>query len=101
LTIWVGRTLFTNGKRFLSDIFNGDTEMAKSVNKLLLIGFYLINFGYTLMMLTVYRKIPTYKELIETLSIKIGSIVILLGMMHFLNLFILFRLRKKYHIKST
>jgi hypothetical protein len=46
LTVWVGRTLFSNGRIFIIDSFKGNIEMADAVNKLLLVGFYLINFGF-------------------------------------------------------
>lgn len=95
LTIWVGRTLFTNGKVFLMGIFHGDELLVDSVNKLLLIGFYLINFGYALRNLIVKAKIATMPECIEMLSLKIGVIIIVLGVMHFFNLFILFIMRSK------
>ena len=45
LTIWVARTLFSNGRVFLVEIFHKDEALADSVNKLLLVGFYLINIG--------------------------------------------------------
>ena len=46
LTVWVARTLHTNGRRFLLDTFQGDGELADSVNRLLVVGFYLINLGF-------------------------------------------------------
>ena len=46
LTIWVARTLAKNGRVFLVDAFGGNAELADSVNKLLVVGFYLINVGY-------------------------------------------------------
>ena len=45
LNIWVGRTLFSHGRIFIIDSFNGNIEMADAVNKLLLVGFYLLNIG--------------------------------------------------------
>ena len=41
LTVWVAKTLFTNGRVFLVDIFHGNEILADSVNKLLVVGFYL------------------------------------------------------------
>ena len=35
LTIWVARTLHQNGRVFLVDAFRGNTELADSVNHLL------------------------------------------------------------------
>ena len=46
LTIWVAQTLHKNGRVFLVDVFHGDESLADSVNHLLVVGFYLINFGY-------------------------------------------------------
>jgi len=95
LTIWVGRTLYTNGRVFLMDIFNGDENLVNSLNKLLLIGFYLINFGYVLRNLSIRKNIETLAESIESLSLKIGLIIVILGLMHFFNLLILFFFRAR------
>lgn len=95
LTIWVARTLFKNGKVFLIDIFHGNKELADSVNNLLLVGFYLINLGYAVYTLQVTSVINTTQQVIEELSLKIGLIILILGGMHFFNLYIFFNLRKK------
>lgn len=95
LTIWVARTLFKNGKVFLIDIFHGNKELADSVNNLLLVGFYLINLGYAVYTLQVTDMIANTQQVIEALSIKIGLIILILGGMHFFNLYIFFNLRKK------
>jgi len=95
LTIWVARTLFKNGKVFLIDIFHGNKELADSVNNLLLVGFYLINIGYAVYTLQVTASIVNTQEVIEQLSLKIGLIILILGGMHFFNLYIFFTLRKK------
>ncbi len=95
ITIWVARTLFKNGKVFLIDIFHGNRELADSVNNLLLVGFYLINLGYAVYTLQVTSSITNFQEVIEKLSLKIGLIILILGGMHFFNLYIFFSLRKK------
>ncbi len=95
LTIWVARTLFKNGKVFLIDIFHGNKELADSVNNLLLVGFYLINIGYAVYTLQVTASITNVQQTIEQLSLKIGLIILILGAMHFFNLYIFFTLRKR------
>src|SRR6186997_3709832 len=82
LTIWVARTLFKNGKVFLVDIFHGNKELADSVNNLLLVGFYLINLGYAIYTLQITGNIVSAREMLETLSLKIGWIILILGGMH-------------------
>jgi len=95
ITIWVARTLFRNGKIFLIDIFHGNKELADSVNNLLLVGFYLVNLGYAIYTLQVTGDVTNAQEVIEKLSIKIGLIILILGGMHFFNLYIFFTLRKR------
>lgn len=95
LTVWVARTLFKNGRRFLVDIFHGDENLADSVNKLLVVGFYLINIGYAVLTLQIIGTIEGTQQMVEELSLKIGAIILILGGMHFFNLFIFFKLRKR------
>jgi hypothetical protein len=95
LTVWVARTLFTNGKVFLLDIFHKNELLANSVNKLLLDGFYLVNIGYAVTTLRILDTIGTTQHMIEVLSVKVGTIILILGAMHFFNLFVFFRLRKR------
>jgi phosphoglycerol transferase MdoB-like AlkP superfamily enzyme len=95
LTIWVAKTLFRNGKVFLVDIFHGNKELADSVNNLLLVGFYLINLGYAVYTLQITRDINDVRQMVEVLSLKIGLIILILGFMHFMNLYIFFTLRRR------
>ncbi len=95
LTIWVARALFRNGKVFLYDIFHGNRELADSVNNLLLVGFYLINLGYAVYTLQITSGIQNAQDMFEKLSLKIGLIILILGFMHFMNLYIFFTLRKR------
>lgn len=93
LIVWVGRTLFNNGRVFLLQVFE-EEEIADSINKLLLVGFYLINIGYMVYNLQIYKTITSARVSIETLSVKIGIIILILGVMHFFNIFVLFKLKK-------
>ena len=95
LTVWVAKTLFKNGKVFLVDIFHGNKELADSVNNLLLVGFYLVNIGYAVYTLQVDYAIINPQQLIESLSLKVGLIILILGAMHFFNLYIFFKLCRR------
>lgn len=95
LTIWAARSLFKNGDVFLIDIFHGNRELATSVNNLLLVGFYLINVGYAVYTLRLDHHVINFQELMESLSIKVGLIILILGVMHFFNLYIFFKLRNR------
>src|ERR1700738_3720220 len=88
LTIWVAQTLFKNGRIFLVDVFHGNEPLADSVNHLLVVGFYLINLGYVSLALKIADQVPDARTAFEALSNKIGIVLLVLGGMHFLNLFI-------------
>lgn len=94
ITIWVGNTLSKNGLVFLVENFEGRVELARSVNHLLLVGFYLINVGFITLMLRYGGRPDGLVEAIEYLSTKIGLVVVLLGIMHFTNMYVLMRFRK-------
>lgn len=95
LTIWVARTLHRNGHIFLVQAFRGNEGMAASVNHLLVVGFYLINLGFVSLALrygTAPRDLP---ELILYLSSKLGLVMLVLGAMHFFNMFNFDKMRRK------
>lgn len=95
LTVWVAHTLHKNGRIFLVDVFHGNEALADSVNHLLVVGFYLINLGYVSMALKLGYAINSAQEGIEALSVKIGMVLIVLGGMHFFNLFVFSRMRRR------
>jgi len=95
LTIWVAATLHKNGRVFLVEAFHGNTEMADSVNHLLVVGFYLINIGYIALALRYGDKPTNVQEAFEFLSTKLGLVLIVLGGMHFFNMFNFDKMRRK------
>ncbi|HTB64293.1 MAG TPA: hypothetical protein VK737_11980 [Opitutales bacterium] len=95
LTIWVARTLHKNGRVFLIEAFHGNTEMADSVNHLLVVGFYLINIGFVTLALRYGDKPTTAQDAFEFLSTKVGLVLIILGGMHFFNMFNFDKMRHK------
>jgi hypothetical protein len=97
VTVWVAATLHRNGRVFLVDAFRGNTELADSVNHLLVVGFYLVNFGYVTLALRTSAALHSSRDAIELVSDKIGVVLLVLGMMHFLNLYIFNQLRKRGH----
>jgi hypothetical protein len=101
LTVWVGRTLFTNGRIFVIDSFRGNVEMADAVNKMLLVGFYLINIGFVSLFLQFGNKPESLIEAIEYISTKIGIVLLVLGVMHYFNMRNIAKMRSKALFRKT
>ena len=99
VTIWVARTLHRRGRVFLVETFRGNEALADSTNALLVVGFYLINFGYVALALKFGTKPESFSESIEFLSTKIGLVLMILGGLHFFNLFIFSRLMRRRNAK--
>jgi hypothetical protein len=93
LTVWVATTLFRNGRIFLVDVFAGNEALADSVNHLLVVGFYLINLGYVSLAMKIDNDVLGARQGIEALASKMGIVLLVLGAMHFLNLFLFSRIR--------
>jgi hypothetical protein len=93
LTIWVATTLSRNGLVFLEDVF-ADGKLARAVNQLLVMGFYLLNLGFVTVAMRSSESVPTASRALETLSWKIGFVLLVLGVLHFFNVFALNRYRR-------
>ncbi|WP_205323909.1 hypothetical protein [Glycomyces sp. YM15] len=100
LTVWVARTLGANGYHFIKDVFAGDEQLARAVNKLLQVGFYLLNFGFVALWLRTADPILTARGIFETVAVKIGAVLLVLGVLHVLNVIVLNGFRKRAHVDA-
>ena len=90
MTFWVGRTLNKNGHVFLMENYADNIALAKAINSMLLVGFYMINIGFISYTLKITGANPVnYAQVLEFLSVKVGFIAIVLGTMHFALMFAL------------
>ena len=99
LTIWVATTLSRNGRVFLADVF-GDEALADAVNRLLVVGFYLINLGFVTLYLRVDDVVRDLTEVVETLSVKVGVVMLVLGVIHFLNVWFFNTIRRRSRLEQ-
>lgn len=94
LTIWLARTLFKNGAVFLEDVFKDTPKMADAVNRLLVVGFYLMNLGYAALLMKAGGA-ATPVQAAEVLAWKLGGLLVSLGLMHFANMYLFYRIRRR------
>jgi len=93
MTVYVGRTLHFNGRRFLVDVMR-DEGLADSVNHLLLVGFFLVNLGLAALLINTAGNPSSAADTMQTLVTMLGLVLLTLGVMHFGNLFVLHRVRQ-------
>ena len=99
LTIWLARTLFKNGEVFLEEVFADNPRMATAVNR---------PAGRRLLSAEPRLRVPdaqggnqvlTSTEAIETLAMKLGSLLLVLGALHMGNLYLFHRIRRRGQIR--
>ncbi|MGC5003379.1 MULTISPECIES: hypothetical protein [unclassified Streptomyces] len=95
LTVWVARTLSRNGKVFLADVLHGNEKLADAVNHLLVVGFYLVNLGFVTLYLKNSDGVADARGLFEALSVKVGVVLLVLGVMHLGNVYVLNKIRRR------
>ncbi|WFE60365.1 hypothetical protein [Micromonospora sp. WMMD712] len=93
LTVWVARSLSRNGLVFLEEVF-ADERLARAVNSLLVVGFYLLNLGYVTVAMRHRDPVTGTSQAMEELSLKVGLVLLVLGALHFFNVFALGRYRR-------
>lgn len=94
LTVWLARTLFRNGGVFLEDVFEDRPHLAEAVNRLLVTGFYMGNLGYAFLLLQA-NVAPDAVTAVEVLIHKLGILLVSLALIHFFNLYLFYRIRRR------
>ena len=95
IIIKVGKLCYDNGNIFVSQLIPNHEELCHQINKMLLIGYYLLNLGYCAMTIISWEKIQTSNQLIEIIATKSAIIILTIGFMHYINILLLTKYIKK------
>ena len=101
VVLYVGAMLYKNGKPFLVNTFSGNILVAAAVNKFLLAGYYLVNIGYTILFLKITENIDSSIKMLNILGLKVGTIILTLGIMHCINIISLVTIGKNRKNKNN
>lgn len=85
ITFYVGWRCYVHGIIWLKAIFD-DEQISSSVNRMLLLGYYLVNIGYISWSVSTWQRIYDPIGMIHALSFKVGGITLILGLLHYLNI---------------
>lgn len=100
LTTLVGTTLSKHGRVYLAEVFSHDVRVARSVNQLLVVGFYLVSFGFVALTLTTDTVVRDTADIFELLSVKLGIVALGLGALHLGNVALFNRIRRRYRVEA-
>ena len=94
LTVWLAQTFFRAGIAFLHDVFVDKPELADAVNRLLVVGFYMLNLGYALYILRASRGLDGFGA-VQFLINRLALLLVSLAGLHFVNVFVFWRIRSR------
>jgi len=94
ITVHVGWKFYTNGRVYILHLMENDAVFTDAINKLLLTGYYLLNLGYSAIMITAWEKVENLEELIANVGTMLGRILLTLGFIHFINMMVIYQLSK-------
>lgn len=90
ITVYVGHMFYKNGAIFLHGLLPQNEALINSINKLLLLGYYLINLGAVVINLSFWENISSIQMVLESVLFRTGLISLMLALLHYNNLFWLY-----------
>ena len=87
--------LHRTGKIFLNDALAGNATLVRAVSRLLDIGFYLVSLGYVGLFYSGAWQVTDEAAAIRVAIIKLGGLLLILGVAHAFNMLVLALLRQR------
>ena len=93
ITFYVGWLCYKNGIHYIQKELQ-DEVLSHTVNRFLLLGYYLTNIGYAAIMIYNWEPVNNVADVIKTLSSRLSLIVLSMGGMHYINIALIYLLRQ-------
>jgi hypothetical protein len=95
ITVHVGWRFYTHGRVYILALLHQNEALTDAVNRLLLVGYYLLNLGYAALMIKLWQRVDTLSAMMGMLAQKVGTIMLTLACIHFCNMAVIAWLHKK------
>lgn len=86
ITVRVGLIFFRNGRIFILSLLQDDAALTDAINRILLVGYYLLNLGYAALMITLWDTVHNWTELLVSITSMTARIILTLALIHFCNM---------------
>ena len=87
IIVKVGKICYQNGNIYVSALIPDHMDLCHRTNQILLLGYYLLNIGYCAMTLISWETIHSFSQLIEVIAYKSATIIAIIAVMHYVNIF--------------
>jgi len=99
VTVRIGFLFFRNGRVYILGLLQGDVSLTDFINKILLVGYYLVNLGYAALMISCWSEVHNWLEMLTSITTMTGRILLTLSVMHYINMALIL-LIKYHHFKN-
>jgi hypothetical protein len=90
----VGRALSRSGRAFLGATPGGQDGVAEAASRLLVVAFYLLSLGFIALTMQVWSHVGSPGQALRLVSVKIGELLLVLGVLHVASTVVFARLRR-------
>ena len=101
VTWWVARKLDQHGVVFARSGDKYDDETGPAMSHLLVVGFALVALGVVSLALGIGSSVSSVQQCIESLSSKLGWVIMAIGALHFSMLAVFAAMGRKYGTPSS
>src|SRR6187402_3057254 len=95
ITVRVGFIFYRNGRLFILELLKNDVALTDFINRILLVGYYLLNLGYATIIVSTWSVVHSWQELFLTITMMTGKILLTLSVMHFFNMLAIYFISKR------
>lgn len=99
LTVGLARTLSKHGHVFLEDVFPDRPTLARSINQLLVVGFFMLNLGYAFFLMRQSHPADG-QAAFEGLAQRLGILLVSLAGIHFTNVLVFWKIRRSQKLRD-
>ncbi|HNR18333.1 MAG TPA: hypothetical protein PKG90_16825 [Chitinophagaceae bacterium] len=97
ITVHVGLIFYRNGRVYILRLLHSDEALTDFINRILLTSYYLLNLGYAALMIRSWQTVNNPGELISSVLVMTGKIMLTLAVIHFFNMTVIYLFSKKKH----
>jgi len=98
ITVHVGLRFYRNGEVYILRLLKEDLKLTRFINKMLLVGYYLLNLGYAAMMLSTWKTLHSWTDVVLSVFTMTGRIMLTLAVIHFMNMAAIYIFSRKHDI---
>jgi hypothetical protein len=95
ITVRVGLLFYRNGRLYILNLLHQDEQLTSFINRILLVGYYLLNLGYAALMLQTWDTIHTWQQLLASIGTMTGKIMLTLAVIHHCNMAMILLISKR------